>query len=140
MSDISEKALNIAKKNALSNGVVDKCNFVLSDMFKNIKHKFDFILSNPPYIKTNVIKTLEVEVKNEPMLALDGGEDGLNFYRIIAQNAYKYLNEDGILALEIGYDQKDEVMDLLKDTGKYTDIYCKKDLSGNDRIIVCKRI
>ena len=138
MSDISENALEIAKKNATSNEVIDKCNFVLSDMFGNIDKKFDIIVSNPPYIKTDVINTLDKEVQNEPHLALDGGEDGLNFYRIIAENAYKHLNKDGILALEIGYDQKEEVMDLLEEVGQYTNIYCKKDLGDNDRIIVCK--
>ena len=138
MSDISEGALEIARKNAATNGVIDKCNFILSDMFKNINEKFDIIVSNPPYIKTKVINTLDIEVLNEPILALDGGEDGLNFYRIIAENAYKYLNKDGILALEIGYDQKEEVMALLEKVGQYTDIYCKKDLGDNDRVIVCK--
>ena len=138
MSDISKNALEIAKKNATSNEVIDKCNFVLSDMFEDIDKKFDIIVSNPPYIKTKVINTLDKEVQNEPHLALDGGEDGLNFYRIIAENAYKYLNEDGILALEIGYDQKEKVINLLENVGQYTDIYCKKDLGNNDRIIVCK--
>ena len=138
MSDISNKALEIAKKNAKSNVVMDKCKFILSDMFENIQEKFDVIVSNPPYIKTEVIKTLDKEVQNEPHLALDGGEDGLNFYKIIAENAYKYLNKDGILALEIGYDQKDEVIKLLEEVGEYTEIYCKKDLENNDRIIVCK--
>ena len=138
MSDISENALRIAKKNAKSNEVIDKCNFILSDMFENIKEKYDIIVSNPPYIKTKVINTLDKEVQNEPHLALDGGEDGLNFYRIIVENAYKHLNEDGILALEIGYDQKEEVISLLEKVGQYTYIYCKKDLGDNDRIIVCK--
>ena len=138
MADISEKALEIAKNNAKDNEVIDKCSCVLSDMFENIQEKFDVIVSNPPYIKTEVIKTLDKEVQNEPHLALDGGEDGLHFYKLIAKNAYKYLNKDGILALEIGYDQKGEVTELLEIEGKYTDIYCKKDLSGNDRIIVCK--
>ena len=138
MSDISKNALEIAKKNATSNEVIDKCKFLLSDMFENIEGKFDIIVSNPPYIKTKVINTLDIEVQNEPMLALDGGEDGLNFYRIIAENAYKYLNEDGILAVEIGYDQKEKVMSLLEKVGQYADIYCKKDLGDNDRIIVCK--
>ena len=138
LSDISKKALEIAKKNAISNEVTDKCKFVLSDMFENIQDKFDVIASNPPYIKTKVINTLDKEVQNEPHLALDGGEDGLYFYKVIAENAYKYLNKNGILALEIGYDQKEEVINLLELEGKYTDIYCKKDLAGNDRIIVCK--
>ena len=138
MSDISDKALEIAKKNAQSNEVTDNCDFVLSDMFENIQEKFDVIVSNPPYIKTQVIKTLDKEVQNEPHLALDGGQDGLYFYKIIAENAHKYLNKGGILALEIGYDQKNEVIKLLEKEGKYIDIYCKKDLAGNDRIIVCK--
>lgn len=140
MSDISDKALEIAKKNCINNQVIDKCNFVLSDMFENIQEKFDIIISNPPYIKTEVINTLDKEVQNEPHLALDGGEDGLNFYKIIAENAYKYLNKDGILALEIGYDQKEDVINLLRETGKYTDIYSKKDLAGNNRVIIAKLI
>ena len=73
------------------------------------------------------------------MLALDGGKDGLDIYRRIINEAYKYLNEDGYLCLEIGYDQKDEVISLIKETEKYTNIYSKKDLSGNDRIVVCKK-
>jgi len=138
MSDISKEALEIAKKNSVNNGVIDKCHFLSSDMFEDIQEKFDIIVSNPPYIKTEVIKQLDKEVQNEPHLALDGGEDGLNFYRVIAQNAPKYLNKDGILALEIGYDQKEEVIKLLEEEDKYTDIYCKKDLGNNDRIVVCK--
>lgn len=138
MSDISKNALEIAKKNAINNEVIDKCNFVLSDMFENISEKFDLIVSNPPYIKSQVIASLDREVQNEPILALDGGKDGLDFYRTIAKNSYKYLNKNGILALEIGYDQKEEVIKLLKESGKYKYIYCKKDLSGNNRIVVCK--
>lgn len=139
MSDISKNALEIAKKNSVSNAVMDKCNFVLSDMLKNIEEKFDIIVSNPPYIKSKIIKTLDKEVQNEPILALDGGEDGLKFYKVIAENAYKYLNEDGILALEIGYDQREELINLLEKEGNYTDIYSKEDLSGNDRVVFCKR-
>lgn len=138
MSDISSKALGIAKKNAIKNNVIESCKFIQSNMFKNINDKFDIIVSNPPYIKTEVIKALDKEVQSEPIIALDGGEDGLKFYRIIIGQAYKYLNINGILALEIGYDQKDEVIKLLKESGKYTDIYSRKDLSGNDRIVVCK--
>jgi len=138
MLDISDKALEIAKKNAVNNGVANECKFILSNMFESIEGKFDVIVSNPPYIRTKIISSLDKEVQNEPHLALDGGEDGLHFYRIIAENAYKYLNENGILALEIGYDQKDEVIDLLKSVGKYNDIYCKQDLAENDRVIVAK--
>ena len=138
MSDISKNALEIAKRNAVSNEVIDKSKFVLSDMFEGIDGKFDIIVSNPPYIKREVINTLDIEVQNEPNIALDGGEDGLDFYRVIAENAHKYLNKDGILALEIGYDQKEEVMALLQETEKYVQIYSKKDLGNNDRIIVCR--
>lgn len=137
MSDISEKALEIAKKNTIQNHVEDKCEFIHSDMFKNINGKFDIIVSNPPYIKTDVIKTLDKQVQNEPIIALDGGEDGLEFYKSIIDQAYKYLNTNGILALEIGYDQKQEVLKLLKKSGKYKNIYSKKDLSGNDRVVIC---
>lgn len=134
-ADISKKALEIAEKNAKSNNV-DNVKFVYSNMFSNIKDKFDIIVSNPPYIKRKVIEELEKEVQNEPYIALDGGIDGLDFYKIIACEAYKYLNEDGKLLLEIGYDQKEEVTNLLKDSEKFGKIYSKKDLYGNDRVVV----
>ena len=119
-SDISKDALEVAKINAKNNDT--EIDFIESDLFDNIDKKFDIIVSNPPYIKTEVIKDLSLEVQNEPHLALDGGEDGLNFYRIIAENAYKYLKKNGVLAIEIGYDQKEDVMSLLEETEKYTDI------------------
>ena len=99
MSDISKNALEIAKKNAITNEVIDKCNFVLSNMFKNIEEKFDIIVSNPPYIKLQDISSLSKEVQNEPKLALDGGKDGLKFYRVIAENAYKHLNKERNLSI-----------------------------------------
>ncbi len=136
MSDISEKALEIAQRNINKNKVEEKCELVTSDMFENIYSKYDIIVSNPPYIESEEIKILPKEVRNEPIIALDGGFDGLDFYRIIANEAYKYLKEDGILALEIGYNQKEKVIDLLNKTGKYKDIYCKKDLGGNDRVVI----
>lgn len=138
MSDISSKALEIAKKNAEKNNVMERCKLIQSDMFENINEKFDVIVSNPPYIKTEVISQLDKQVQNEPMLALDGGQNGLEFYKIIAKEAWKYLKQDGLLALEIGYDQKKEVIKLLKESDKYQDIYSKQDLAGNDRIVVCK--
>ena len=136
-SDISKKALEVAKINAKNNDV--EIEFIESDLFDNINKKFDIIVSNPPYIKTEVIKDLSLEVQNEPHLALDGGQDGLDLYRKIINNAYKYLENDGYLALEIGYDQKEEVIELIEKSNQYKEIYSKKDLAGNDRIIVCKR-
>lgn len=133
-TDISDKALEIARKNEsrlLENKTI---NFIKSDMFENINDKFDIIVSNPPYIKSEVIK--DYNLKYEPKLALDGGEDGLNFYNTIINKGYNYLKDRGIIALEIGYDQREEVIDIAKKAGKYKDMECKKDLFGNDRIIV----
>ena len=136
MSDISEKALEIAQRNITKNKVEERCELIISNMFENIYSKYDIIVSNPPYIESEEIKILPKEVRNEPIIALDGGFDGLDFCRIIANEAYKYLKENGILALEIGYNQKEKVIDLLNKTGKYKDIYCKKDLGGNDRVVI----
>lgn len=136
MSDISEKALEIAQRNITKNKVEERCELIISNMFENIYSKYDIIVSNPPYIESEEIKILPKEVRSEPIIALDGGFDGLDFYRIIANEAYKYLKENGILALEIGYNQKEKVIDLLNKTGKYKDIYCKKDLGGNDRVVI----
>ena len=136
-SDISYKALEIAKLNAKENHV--KINFIESDLFENIlENDFDIIISNPPYIETKIVETLEEEVKKEPILALDGGKDGLDFYRKIILQANQYLKENGILALEIGYNQKEEVIKLLEKQN-YKEIYCKKDLAGNDRVIISRR-
>ena len=139
LSDISTDALNVAKKNDINNKIENKIKIIQSDLFEEIEDKFDIIVSNPPYIKSDVIKTLDKEVQNEPILALDGGKDGLDIYRKIIEQAYKYLNEDGYLCLEIGYDQKDEVIKLIEKTNQYKDIYSKKDLAGNDRIVICKK-
>ena len=136
-SDISKKALYVAEKNVLNNNV--QVNLVESDMFENIKEaNFDIIVSNPPYIKTDVIGTLPETVKREPILALDGGKDGLDLYRKIAKEAYKHIENGGYLVLEIGYDQKNDVTKLLENEKKYVNIETIKDLSGNDRCIIAK--
>lgn len=132
-SDISDKALEVAKKNAKDNNV--QVNFILSDMLENINSKFDCIVSNPPYIEDSIIKTLPKEVQNEPYIALAGGEDGLKFYRIIAENAKKFLNDNGFVAVEIGYNQKDKVIQIFENED-YKNIYSKKDFGGNDRIVI----
>ena len=137
--DISREALKIAKKNAKENGVAKQIVFLASDLFKQVpKEKYDMIVSNPPYIKKEVIKTLQKEVQNEPLMALDGGWDGLDFYRKIIHQADEFLKYGGYLCLEIGYDQKIDVIDFIEQEEKYVDTYGKKDLYGNDRIIITK--
>lgn len=135
--DISRKALDVAKYN--NKNLRTRVNFIETDMFKNISGKFDMIVSNPPYIKTNVLYSLDMEVQKEPKIALDGGFDGLTFYKEIINNAYKFLNDNGFLALEIGFDQKLEVTGIIKRTNKYDSICVKKDLAGLDRVVVCKK-
>ena len=133
--DISEEALNIAKQNAMNNET--DITFIKSDMFSNIKEeKFDIIVSNPPYIRKDEIKKLSEEVQKEPKIALDGGEDGLDFYRIIAEQAINYLKTGSFLCFEIGYNQKNDVIKIIEDEQNYKNTYCKKDLYGNDRIII----
>ena len=137
--DISKKALNIAKKNAINNNVQNQITFVESDLYNRIKKdKYDIIVSNPPYIRKDIIKTLDKEVQREPKIALDGGYDGLDFYRKIINKSDEYLKFKGYLCLEIGYDQKIDVIELIENEEKYVDTYCKKDLYGNDRVIVTK--
>ena len=137
--DISDKALNVAKLNAKNNEVEDRITFVESDLFKNLKkEKYDIIVSNPPYIKKEVLKKLDKEVQKEPKLALDGGYDGLDFYRKIINKAEEYLKFNGYLCFEIGYDQKEDVENLLKEQEKYINITCKKDLCDNDRVVIAK--
>lgn len=136
-SDISEKALRLAKKNAKINNV--KITFIKSAMFDDLKNdlKYDIIVSNPPYIKTLEIENLGLEVKKyDPHLSLDGGEDGLEFYRIIAKEVKNFLAEHGILFLEIGKTQSNEVKKLFKND--FNNIEVIKDYGGNDRIVIVK--
>lgn len=134
-SDLSSKALRIANNNDRTK----KIRFILSDLFENINEKFDIIVSNPPYIKTEEIKTLSKEVQNEPLMALDGGQDGLYFYEKIIKQANSYLNQNSYLCLEIGENQKNEIIKKIQYNGKYTNIQTYKDLGGNDRVITCKK-
>lgn len=136
--DISEIALEIGKKNAISNEVDDRIEFIKSDLFESIgvNKKFDIIVSNPPYIKKEVIDTLDNQVKDyEPYTALEGGVDGLDFYRKITSRGKLYLKENGILAYEVGHDQSEDVSKLMINDG-YTNIYTKKDLQGIDRVVI----
>lgn len=135
-TDISDNALKVAEKNAKINNVEIK--FIKSDMFENIDDKYDIIVSNPPYIEKNILKTLPKDVQYEPALALDGGIDGLDFYRKIAKNAHKHIKMNGYLVLEIGYNQKNSVIKILEKEEKYKNIMTIKDLANNDRVIISK--
>ncbi len=136
--DISDGALNVAKKNAENNNV--SVSFLKSDLFENVKDKYDLIVSNPPYIETDVISTLEHQVKDyEPILALDGGKDGLDFYRKIVQDCHNFLRPNGYLMFEIGYNQGEALMDIMKNAD-FSEISVKKDLSGLDRLVIGKKL
>lgn len=135
-SDISTKALEVAKYNNGKNNT--NVRFIESNLFKNIQEqKFNIIVSNPPYIRSDVINKLSKQVQNEPHLALDGGEDGLKFYKKIIEQSCNYI-ENGYLILEIGYDQKEDVENLLKENKNYSEIKTIQDLSGNDRCVIAK--
>ena len=115
-------------------------NFIESNLFENINNEFDIIVSNPPYIRTEEIKSLSKEVQNEPLIALDGGQDGLDFYRDIIKQAHNYLKSNGKLCLEIGDEQKDAITQILKSNFNYTNIKYYKDLQGNDRVIIVEKM
>ncbi len=134
--DISGGALETAKINAETNGVSDRVSFKKADILSETPDgKYDIIVSNPPYIETAVIGTLQTEVKDyEPLSALDGGLDGLMFYRRIISISPEILKKGGILAFEIGYNQSADVSALMKNAG-FISIEIIKDLSNNDRVI-----
>ncbi len=130
-ADISDGALDVARENLKGLGAT----VVKSDMFGAIEGEFDVITANPPYIKTFDIEGLAPQVTAQPRLALDGGEDGLRFYRLIAEQAKKHIKKGGVLMTEIGFDQADAVTELFADLGECRVI---KDLDGKDRIVVCR--
>ena len=137
--DTSDIPLEVGKQNAISNGVSERIEFIKSDLFNSIENtdmKFDVIVSNPPYIPKCDIDTLHTQVKDyEPYNALEGGEDGLDFYRKITAQSKKYIKENGILAYEVGHDQAKDVAEIMVNNG-YTNIYTKKDLQGIDRVVI----
>ncbi len=134
-ADLSTEALAVATENAKRLGLSERAAFIKSDLFANVEGRFDILVSNPPYICRDVITTLEPEVRDyEPMMALDGGQDGLDFYKKIIEQADKYLVPGGRLYFEIGYDQGEAVSDLLKERG-YQEVRVIKDFAGLDRVV-----
>ena len=131
-SDISEKALNIAKENAELNKVSDRINFVQSNIFESINEKFDIIVSNPPYVTEKEYKTLEKELYFEPKLALTAEDNGLYFYKQIAENVKKYLNNNGAIFLELNANLSKEIESLFKN---FSSTKIIKDYSGLPRIL-----
>ena len=132
--DISKQAINVAKENAKLNNVT--ATFERSDLFEGVTDTYDVIVSNPPYIPTEVIGGLMPEVAvYEPLQALDGKEDGLYFYRKIVATASEYLNPDGKILFEIGHDQGEAVSNLLLNAG-FKNVKVIKDLAGNDRVVI----
>lgn len=141
-SDISEDAVMLAKENAKKLGTaleVKKGDLFEPFRGKFMNAKFDMIISNPPYIRTDEISKLQAEVRDyEPHLALDGGADGLQFYKRILNEAPKHLTKNGILLMEIGYDQRQDIVELANQTGAYSNIDVTKDYAGLDRIFYCE--
>ncbi|MGN0342684.1 MAG: peptide chain release factor N(5)-glutamine methyltransferase [Roseburia sp.] len=132
-SDVSKTALLVAKENAKQYELAAE--WIRSDLFDNLNEKYDLIVSNPPYIRTEEIAKLMPEVRDfEPVDALDGREDGLYFYRRIVAEAQEYLNPGGYLYFEIGYDQGEAVSSMMREAG-FTDVEVIKDLAHNDRVV-----
>lgn len=132
-ADISDEALQVAKRNAESLNA--DVTFLKSDLFEQVAERYDLIVSNPPYIRTKAIEELEEEVRlHDPMIALDGKEDGLYFYRKITEKSRKHLKQGGWLLFEIGYDQGEDVAKMMEKAG-FTEVTVKKDLAGLDRVV-----
>jgi len=135
-TDISTKALMVARRNSGSHDVSARINFLESDWFENVTGKFDLIVSNPPYISADEMKQLAPDVKNwEPALALTPGGDGLSAYRKIAEKLQLFLNSNGIALFEIGYAQGTDVCDIFLKNG-FRNVHVETDMSGHDRIVV----
>ncbi|MCX5665783.1 MAG: peptide chain release factor N(5)-glutamine methyltransferase [Candidatus Omnitrophica bacterium] len=139
-SDISGDALETAKENARLNGVFEKIIFTKSDLFSGIEGRFDLIVSNPPYIARHEFDTLQKEVLKEPMLALDGGIDGLDFYRRIFKDAPGHLTRGGYCIVEIGFGQLSGIKEIIESTKEFKLIETRIDQYGIDRVVVAQWI
>ncbi|NTE57493.1 peptide chain release factor N(5)-glutamine methyltransferase [Agrobacterium tumefaciens] len=138
-SDISADALETAAKNASRNGLETRFEIRQSDWFEKISGRFDIIVSNPPYIRSDIVTTLDREVRHhDPMAALDGGQDGLAPYRLIAADAGRFLVENGIVGVEIGFDQRLDVSAIFASHG-FSLLDAVKDYGGNDRVLIFRR-
>lgn len=141
LCDISVDALQVARENINLNGMQNKCNIVQSNMFKNLyklNNKYDIIVSNPPYLTKSEMKEISEFVEKEPAIALYGGKDGLDYYRIIFEEAKNFLNNNGIIAVEIGYLQARDVIDIIRLHKEYTNIRVIQDINNKDRVIACR--
>jgi release factor glutamine methyltransferase len=139
--DISEDALDVAYRNIEDNSMEDKVTVLQSNLLEEViknQIKTDMILSNPPYIKSEDMASLDANVKYEPALALDGGATGMNFYEKIIEQAKYVLNNNGLLIFEIGYDELEQMKELIAKNKEYTMLESVKDYGGNDRVVVCR--
>ena len=140
--DISQKAIEIAQYNALLNNVSDKIRFIHSNLFTSCNLQvtgYDIIVSNPPYIPAVEIEALQPEVKYEPHMALDGGKDGLDFYRRIIDKMPCYLRKDGFLIMEMGFNQKNAIKSIFQKSGYFEIVELIKDYNNIDRVIIAKK-
>lgn len=139
-SDISDRSLAVARENAFKNGVSGDIAFVRSDLFDGLEGEFDVIISNPPYIARHEFEALQKEVLREPMLALDGGEDGLDFYRKIFNEAPQYMRKGAYCVMEIGFGQLEAIREIISGSGNFKLVGVRKDQYSIDRVIVAKWI
>ncbi|MBN1870306.1 MAG: peptide chain release factor N(5)-glutamine methyltransferase [Candidatus Omnitrophica bacterium] len=143
--DISDEALDLARQNAKHHGVESRVNFLCDDMARYLKEavvkgeKFDMVVSNPPYIPTQQLGKLPIDVQQEPRIALDGGDDGLRFCRAIIEYAWQILQEKGFLAMEIGDGQRDDIAGIFAQYPQYREIRFFKDYVGTDRVVMARK-
>jgi release factor glutamine methyltransferase len=145
-ADLIPQALVVARENALHNGLDQKVTFLKGDLFQaleglSLENSFDLIVSNPPYVPSGEIQNLAPEVRDyEPLVALDGGWDGLKYHRLILQEAHRYLRPGGQLLLEIGWDQGSALRDLVKSQAHYGEFKISLDLQGKDRVVGVRKV